>query len=160
MYPVTDDPITGFMFYVLLTDWPTDMTALLHSHYQKLNHARYPAKHICKSIVESSDLLYGIGIHSTYRTPYPPHLMDIPTQPPHTPTRSHAPRGQPTSNLPYVSNPRVKNPSDVPAVPPNTQCQLCLGWGHSAVICRSRDSKCYSCSKHGHLARACPLLSP
>ena len=96
----------------------------------------------------------------TYRTPYPPHLMDIPTQPPHTPTRSHAPRGQPTSNLPYVSNPRVKNPSDVPAVPPNTQCQLCLGWGHSAVICRSRDSKCYACSKHGHLARACPLLSP
>ena len=87
---------------------------------------------------------------------YLPHLMDIPTQPPRAPSGFHT-RGLNTSVSLNASIPR-KNPSHAPTVPTNTQCQLCLGWGHSAVVCKSCDSKFYSCSKHGHLARACPLM--
>ena len=87
---------------------------------------------------------------------YLPHLMDIPTRPPRTPSGFHT-RGSNTSVSPNASI-LLKNPSHAPTVPLNAQCQLCLGWGHSAVVCKSHDSKCYSCSKHEHLARACPLM--
>ena len=42
-----------------------------------------------------------------------------------------------------------------PQRPDSSHCQLCLGNGHTAVTCRSKDSQCYKCSKYGHLARAC-----
>ena len=69
----------------------------------------------------------------------PTPLMDIPTRPP-TPTR-HMP-----SSIPIA--PRA-NLDDI-------SCQLCLGTGHTAVTCKSRDSQCFKCSKYGHLARVCP----
>ena len=67
---------------------------------------------------------------------YLPDLMDIPTQPPRAPSGFHT-RGSNTNVSPNASIPG-KDPSHAPTVPPNTQCQLCLSWGHSAVVRKSR----------------------
>ena len=34
------------------------------------------------------------------------------------------------------------------------QCQLCLGFDHTAVTCRSKEQTCYNCHQVGHLSRA------
>ena len=78
-----------------------------------------------------------------------------PRQPMHKPP--NAPRN------PGHHHPRPNGPVPLMAIqtrPPTPQrpenrCQLCLGHGHTAVTCRSKDSLCYKCSQYGHLARAC-----
>ena len=69
----------------------------------------------------------------------PTPLMDIPTRP-LTPTR-HMPSS-------FLIALRAKSDS--------ISCQLCLGTGHTAVKCKSKDSQCFKCSQYGHLARVCP----
>ena len=39
----------------------------------------------------------------------------------------------------------------------NAHCQLCLGSGHSAIVCKSKDSVCFKCNQWGHFPRACIL---
>ena len=38
------------------------------------------------------------------------------------------------------------------------QCQLCLGFDHMAVTCRSKEHTFYNCHQVGHLSRACPRV--
>ena len=38
------------------------------------------------------------------------------------------------------------------------QCQLCLGFDHTAVTCRSKEETCYNCHQVGHLSRACSAV--
>ena len=38
------------------------------------------------------------------------------------------------------------------------QCQLCLGFDHTAVTCRSKEQTCYNCHQVGHLSRACSVV--
>ena len=86
--------------------------------------------------------------------PYPPRLMDIPIQP------SLPPQQQPRAyDIPQNPISRSQKPAHAPTHSQDTQCQLCLGWGHSAVTCKSRESKCFACSNYGHFARACPLAT-
>ena len=70
--------------------------------------------------------------------------------------RPNAPHPQPFKPVPLM---------DINTYPPrhhrenprsDTQCQLCLGWAHTAVTCRSKDATCYKCHTIGHFSRACP----
>ena len=77
-----------------------------------------------------------------------PNPLSFPNHP-----HPYAPRPQPVQPIPLM---------DIDTYPPRpnsssgTQCQLCLGWAHTAVTCRSKDATCYKCHSIGHFSRACP----
>ena len=89
---------------------------------------------------------------------YPPRLMDVPTQPLFPPRIREWQQPPRTYDTPQNPISRFQKPSHAPTDPQGTHCQLCLDWGHSAVTCMSRESKCYAYSNYGHFARACPLV--
>ena len=83
---------------------------------------------------------------------------------PHTDGHSHT-AVTPTPTIeglwhsPEPHLPISDEPAHAPTHSQDTQCQLCLGWGHLVVTCKSRESKCFACSNYGHFARACPLAT-
>ena len=81
--------------------------------------------------------------------------------------RPEMPRTQTPSAFPTIPIPRPQPVQPIPLMDINTypprpnsssgaQCQLCLGWAHTAVTCRSKDATCYKCHSIGHFSRACP----
>ena len=86
-----------------------------------------------------------------------PHVHQTVHQTP-APLTNQKPLQRPTPLMEiYISKPHNFTPKAVYALHPThsldavkTQCQLCLGWGHSMVTCKSKDTTSYSCGKVGH----------
>lgn len=78
----------------------------------------------------------------------PTPLMNIPSRP----AASRVPRTDSNVEFPAL-RPETRDNNDK-----DTQCQLCLTRGHSAVTCRSKDATCYHCGLVGHFSRVCPVV--
>ena len=109
-----------------------DMSALdvAHPFWQKVIRKSRPRK-----------LRISGGKHGNHNGPQPNHATAAPNAAQH--------REVPVPLMAIQTRPPT------PQRPDNNHCQLCLGNGHTAVTCRSKDSQCYKCSKYGQLARAC-----